>query len=125
MLDARLTHVIPTTDNEQVLRSAAWLLGMLPAPECTDALERTAIAATVAIERSDRYRSRTTVNAAIAGLGMLGTPKALHALGRLRRAIKDKSIGNSVQKAMAVVADKLGVAVDDVAEMSVPDYGLA
>ena len=125
MLDARMTHVMPTTDNEQVLRSAAWLLGMLPAPECTDALERTAIAATAAIERADRYRSRTTVNAAIAGLGMLGTPEALHALGRLRRAIKDGATGNSVQKTMAAVAGKLGVAVDDVAEMSVPDYGLA
>jgi HEAT repeat protein len=125
MLDGRMTHVMPTTENEKVLRSAAWLLGMLPAPECADALERTAIAASVAIERSDRYRSRTTVNAAIAGLGMLGTPEALHALGRLRRVIKDGATGNSVQKAMAAVAGKLGVAVDDVAEMSVPDYGLA
>jgi hypothetical protein len=30
-----------------------------------------------------------------------------------------------VQKAMAAVADKLGVAVDDIAEMSVPDYALS
>jgi hypothetical protein len=125
LLDYKMTHVIPTSENDKVLRSATWLLGILPAPECVDALERTAIAATAAIERSDRYRSRTTVNAAIAGLGMLGTPEALHALGRLRRAIKDGATGNSVRKAMAAVADKLGVAVDDVAEMSVPDYGLS
>ena len=120
-----MTHVLPTTENEKVLRSAAWLLGMLPAPECADALERTAIAAAVAIERSDRHRSRTTVNAAIAGLGMLGTPEALHALGRLRRAIKDGATRNSVQKAMAAVAEELGVTVDDVAEMSVPDYAVS
>ena len=123
LLDYKMTHVIPTTENDKVLRSATWLLGILPAPECVDALERTAIAAT-AIKQSDNYRSRTTANAAIASLGTIGTTEALHALGRLRRVIKDKAIGNSVQKAMAVVADKLGVAVDDVAEMSVPDYGL-
>ena len=75
MLDGRMTHVMPTTENEKVLRSAAWLLGMLPAPECADALERTAIAASVAIERSDQYRSRTTVNAAIAGLGCSAPPR--------------------------------------------------
>jgi hypothetical protein len=124
LLDYNLTHVIPTTENDKVLRGATWLLGLLPAPECVDALERTASAAT-AIKHSDNYRSRTTANAAIASLGTIGTTEALHALGRLRRVIKDKSIGNSVQKAMAVVADKLGVTVDDVAEMSVPDYGLS
>jgi hypothetical protein len=134
LLDYKMTHVMPTTENDKVLRSAAWLLGMLPAPECVDALERTAIAAT-AIKRSDNYRSRTTANAAIASLGTLGTAEALHAetlhaetlhaLGRLRRVIKDRAIGNSVQKAMAAVADKLGVAVDDIAEMSVPDYALS
>ena len=124
MLDYQMTHVIPTTENDKVLRGAAWLLGMLSAPECVEALERTAVAAT-AIKQSDNYRSRTTANAAIASLGTIGTTEALHALGRLRRLIKDKAIGNSVQRAMEAVADQLGLAVDDVAEMSVPDYGLS
>jgi hypothetical protein len=39
--------------------------------------------------------------------------------------VKDLSnLSRCTARAMAVVADKLGVAADDVAEMSVPDYGL-
>lgn len=122
--ERRIPFVFPTIRNEAVLRAVVWLMGDDIAPDAVKLLEDTVLAAT-RLKDSDRYRSRSVANAAIASLGRIGTKEALHTLGRIRRTVKDKAIGNSVQKAMAQLAEKLSMDVDDVAEMSLPDYDLA
>ncbi|WP_265562236.1 hypothetical protein [Sphingomicrobium arenosum] len=116
----RRPFAFPSTPTENALRAVTWLLAEDAAN--VPLLEDVAIAAT-ALKNSDRLRSKMVANAAIASLGTIGTPEALQALGRLRRTIANKAIGNAVQKAMDKLAAKHGVQPDDIAEQSLPDYG--
>jgi hypothetical protein len=115
---------IPSLQNQTTLKGAVWMLGLIGGDAAVRQIEAVAFSAATKVGY-EGYRSRTTTNAAIATLGEIGTQDALEALGRLRRAIKDKSVGNAVEKAMATLATKLGVLAADIAEQAMPDYGFA
>jgi hypothetical protein len=63
-------------------------------------------------------------NAAIAALAALAKPEALTQLSRLRLRVKHPSSRATIDKALAAVSKKTGISADDLAEMSVPAFGL-
>jgi hypothetical protein len=63
-------------------------------------------------------------NATIAALAALEKPKALTQLARLRLRVKHPSSRATIDKALAAVSRKTGISTDDLAEMSVPAFGL-
>lgn len=88
------TSLMASVENEQVLRAAIWMLPHLPdRAGAIDTLEKCA-AAGVAMKAGHRdgHRSRPATNAAVAGLGTIGTPEALLALTRLSTRIEERSV---------------------------------
>jgi hypothetical protein len=63
-------------------------------------------------------------NAAIAALAALEKPEAVTQLSRLRLRVKHPSSRATIDKALAAVSKKTGISPDDLAEMSVPAFGL-
>ncbi len=63
-------------------------------------------------------------NAAVAALAALAEPAAAAQLSRLRLRVKHPSSRATVDKALAAMSEKTGISPDDLAEMSVPTFGL-
>jgi hypothetical protein len=63
-------------------------------------------------------------NAAIAALAALEKPEAVTQLSRLRLRVKHPSSRATIDKALAAVSKKTGIPPEDLAEMSVPNFGL-
>jgi hypothetical protein len=63
-------------------------------------------------------------NAAIAALAALEKPEAVTQLSRLRLRVKHPSSRATIDKALAAVSKKTGISPEDLAEMSVPNFGL-
>src|SRR5260221_5026176 len=63
-------------------------------------------------------------NAAVAALAALAEPAAAAQLSRLRLRVKHPSSRATVDKALAALSKKTGISPDDLAEMSVPTFGL-
>ena len=63
-------------------------------------------------------------NAAVAALAAFEKAEAAAQLSRLRLRVKHPSSRATVDKALAALSRKTGIAPDDLAEMSVPNFGL-
>jgi hypothetical protein len=66
----------------------------------------------------------TIANAAIAALGELPPDEAVTHLARVESRIKHKSLRTQVQRALAKAAEAAGVTSEELAERSVPRFGL-
>ena len=69
-------------------------------------------------------RNVKVANAATAALAALADPAAAAQLSRLRLRVKHHSSRATVDKALATASRKTGLSPDDLAEMSVPAFGL-
>lgn len=70
-------------------------------------------------------RSPRVTNAAIWALGNIDRELAIGQLAILRSRIRNKSVQNQIDKAMASVAERLGVSEAEVEELAVPTFGLS
>jgi hypothetical protein len=69
-------------------------------------------------------RSLKVTNAAVWALSQIDDELAIGQLAILRAKIKNKSTQKQIDKAMDAIAERIGVAPEEVEEMSVPTYGL-
>jgi len=69
-------------------------------------------------------RNVKVANAAVAALSALEKPEAVTHLSRLRLRVRHPSSRTTIDKALAAVSKKTGISPEDLAEMSVPAFGL-
>jgi len=112
-------------DNVTIARGVGFALSCLPVDEALPVLEALA-RATLIKTGSHRHiiRSQKTGAACVWSLGQLGTAEAAYALGRIRRAIDDKGLIKSIDKALEAAGKKLGLSGNDMQEIAMAEYGI-
>lgn len=108
-------------------KGAAWMLAAWPDDEAVNALEGLAqsVLAKVAGEYyGPRYRSLAVANACVWALGQISSVRAVTALGRIKRAVRDERLASQIDKAMSEAAQVAGVPVADLEELATPTCGL-
>ena len=117
----------PSESDIAFAKGAAWMLAAWPDDEAVDALERVAqsmLAKVVLPHYGPRYRSLAAANACVWSLGQIGSVRAVMALGRIKRAVRDERLAAQIDKAMTEAAQVAGLPVIDLEELAVPTCGL-
>jgi len=109
--------------NAAVLRGLLWLCPTVARPELIRAMARVCFAAFQKV-RGLGTRALKVGNAGVYALGQIDDPLALGQLALLKTRINLASALKGIDKAVALTAKRSGLSRDEVAEMSVPTYGL-
>lgn len=107
----------------EVLCGLAWISGLVPNDSIARSLANLCVSALRKVPGIGPRAVRLG-NASITALGIMGTPEALGRLAFLKVKVKFGGARNSIDKALGKLAEKLGVSVEDLEEMSVPAYGM-
>ncbi len=108
-------------------KGAAWMLAAWPDDEVVNALERAAQSVLTKVPGEyygPRYRSLAVANACVWSLGQIGSVRAVVALGRIKRAVRDERLAAQIDKAMSEAAQVAGLPVVDLEELATPTCGL-
>ncbi len=108
-------------------KGAAWMLAAWPDDEVVDVLEGVAQSMLVKIASEHygpRYRSLAVANACVWALGQIGSVRAVTALGRIKRAVRDERLAALIDKAMTEAAEVAGLPVADLEELATLTCGL-
>jgi hypothetical protein len=108
--------------NVQVMRSAVWMLALVHDDRAVPLLER--LGRAFFVKRGGVFRSKIAGNAVLWSLGQIGSLPAVHALARIRRSIRDKSIAIQIDRALEEAGRKHGVSLADMQDLSMADYGI-
>lgn len=109
------------------IKGAAWMLAAWPDDEAVDALEGLAQSSLFKVSgeyHGPRYRSLAVANACVWALGQISSVRAVMALGRIKRAVRDERLSAQIDKAMSEAAQVAGVPVADLEELATPTCGL-
>jgi hypothetical protein len=109
------------------VRGAAWALASTGTDAAVGALVLTTqrlIVRTSGLGGTNSYRSLAAANACILALSEIGTPSAVMALDRILRGTRDGSVAKQIEKAKARAAEKAGLTVSELEELSVPTHDL-
>jgi hypothetical protein len=107
----------------ELLKGLAWALVAAGRADLSPALGNLAEACYKKV-RNIGPRNVKAGNAAVAALAALAEPTAAAQLSRLRLRVKHPSSRATVDKALATMSQKTGIAPEDLEEMSVPTFGL-
>jgi hypothetical protein len=116
----------PTLLNDcsvELLKGLAWVVVAVRRSDLAPALGNLADACYRKV-RNVGPRNVKVGNAAVAALAALESPEAASQLARLKFGVKHASSRATVAKALAAMSAKTGISPDDLAEMSVPTFGL-
>ncbi len=108
--------------NVTVMRGVIWAWALLNNSEATKHLEQ--LGKEMFRKRFGNFRSKKCGNAVLWSLGQIGTIPAVHALARIRRSVKDKSIAKLVDSALSEAAEQHDLKLEDMQELSMADYGI-
>jgi hypothetical protein len=111
----------------RLVRAAAWMLTNWRDEEVVAALRKGAEATLVRVSIQGggvEYRSLRAANACILALGEIASPEAVQALGRIKLGVRDERLSKQIAAAMAAAAERAGMTVEDLEELSAPDLGL-
>jgi hypothetical protein len=109
--------------NAAVLRGLLWLCPTVAWPELIRVMGKICFSAFRKI-RGLGTRALKVGNAGVYALGQIADPLALGQLALLRQKIKLTSAQKAIEKAFVCTAERSGLSRDELAEMSVPTYGL-
>src|SRR5204863_8898045 len=116
----------PTLLNDcsvELLKGLAWVVLAARRSDLAPALGNLADACYRKV-RNVGPRNVKVGNAAVAALAALESPAGASQLARLRLSVKHPSSRATVTKVLAAMSQKTGISPDDLAEMSVPTFGL-
>ncbi|TDU81144.1 uncharacterized protein DUF4132 [Prosthecobacter fusiformis] len=116
------TQVI-TDAHQDILRGLAWICGLVPGRETARLLSGLGLSAYKKMPQVGS-RSVRVGNACIGALGLMGTADALGQLALLKVKLKFGGAQAAIDKALAKLAEQLGVPREELEEMSVPAYGM-
>lgn len=117
----------PAESDVAFAKGAAWMLAGWSDDEVIDTLEGVAqsmLAKVAGPYQGVRYRSLSTANACVWALGQIGSIKAVTALSRIKRAVRDERLAAQIDKAMTEAAEVAGLPVVDLEELATPTCGL-
>lgn len=114
---------VPNDCSVELLKGLAWIVVAAKRIDLAPALGNLAEACFKKIPNKGP-RNVKVANAATAALAALAHPAAAAQLSRLRQRAKHQSSRATVDKALAIASQKTGLAPDDLAEISVPAFGL-
>jgi hypothetical protein len=107
----------------ELLKGLAWIVVAARRADLAPALGNLAEACFKKIPNKGP-RNVKVANAATAALAALADPAAAAQLSRLRLRVKHHSSRSTVDKGLATASEKAGLLPDDLAEISVPTFGL-
>ncbi len=107
----------------ELLKGLAWATAAAGRAELAPALGNLAEACFKKVPKIGP-RNVKVGNAAVAALAALKKPEAATQLSRLRLSVKHPSSRATIEKALAAMSRTTGISPDDLAEMSVPAFGL-
>jgi hypothetical protein len=119
VLDATLFNACTV----ELLKGLAWIVAAAGRIELAPAIGNLAEASYKKVPNIGP-RNVKVGNAAIAALSALEKPEAVTQLSRLRLRVRHPSSRATIDKALAAVSKKTGISPEDLAEMSVPNFGL-
>jgi hypothetical protein len=108
--------------NVIVARGIAFALSRYPAADAAPLLEALA-RRTMTVRSYSTAKTPRAGAACVQALAELGYEGAF-ALGRLRRAIRDKTALNTIDRALATLGDNLRLSTDDMHEIAMTDWGI-
>ena len=124
---AQFGHAIDDTlltdGSVQLLKGLAWAVAAAGHAELAPALGNLAEACFHKIPNKGP-RNVKVANAAVAALGALASPEAAAQLTRLQLRVKHRSSRAMVEKGFTVASEKSGLSPDELAERSLPTFGL-
>jgi hypothetical protein len=109
--------------NAIVLRGLLWVCSMIPDPELTRTVSRSAMSAYRKM-RGIGPRAVKVGNAAVYALSKMGSLEAVGQLGILQAKVKFGTAQKEIEKAFRAAAADLKVPEDEIQEMAIPTYGL-
>lgn len=107
----------------ELLKGLAWIIVAAKRADLAPALGNLAEACFKKIPNKGP-RNVKVANAATAALAALADPAAAAQLARLRLRVKHHSSRATVDKGLATASEKTGLSADDLAEISLPTFGL-
>jgi hypothetical protein len=110
-----------------LVRGAAWMLANWRDKEAVASLQKTAATTLLRVSSGHgtvTYRSLLAANACILALGEIASPDAVQALGHIKLRARDARLSKQIAKAMEAAAERAGMTVEDLEELSAPDFGL-
>ncbi len=116
------SRVILSDHNVIVARGIAFALSRYPAADAVPLLEALA-RHTMSMRGWSSYKTPRAGAACVQALAQLGYEGAF-ALGRLRRAIRDKTALNAIDRALATLGGNIGLSTDDMHEIAMADWGV-
>jgi hypothetical protein len=113
-------------DAGRLVRGAAWMLANWRGGDVVETLRQTAEATLAPPLRgySSGYRSLLAANACILALGEIASREAVQALGRIKLGARDERLSRQIATAMETAALRAGMTVEDLEEVSAPDFDL-
>jgi hypothetical protein len=119
VMDATLFNICTV----ELLKGLVWIVVAAERTDLAPAIGNLAEASFKKV-RNIGPRNIKVGNAAIAALAALEKPEAVTQLSRLRLRVKHPSSRATIDKALAAVSKKTGISPEDLAEMSIPNFGL-
>lgn len=111
------------SDNVDILRGLAWACSRKKEPRIVVALGDAAEACFKKVKNLGPRCPRFG-NACVHALSEINTKEAVTQLGRVQAKTKHASVQKQVGKALTHAADQSGMTVDELQDMSVPDFGM-